>query len=121
MSSGPDVLVGEAARGVVELHRRDAEVREDEIRAGDAFRGQHLRQPGEVAAMRAEDRLAEPERAQALDRSRQLDRIDVQADQPAAGLNALEDRPRVPAEAERAIDRDLARLPAPAPRAPRPP
>ena len=40
--------------------------------------------------------------------ARQFERIDVEADQASAGLDALEDRLRMTAAAERAVHRDLA-------------
>ena len=117
----PRRLVGEAARRVVELHRRDAEIGEDDVGAGEPFLRQHVRQAREVAAARREPIRAEPRRAQAGLGARQLDRIDVETDQPAARLNAFENRARVSAEAERAVDGDVAGLAGPAPAAPRRP
>ena len=102
------LLVGEPAVRIVELHRRDAEVRENDVRSGEPFVRQHLRQPREIAPVRDERVRAEPRRAQPFVRARQLDRIDVEANQPSAGLNAFEDRAGVAAEPERAVDRHVA-------------
>ena len=51
---------------------------------------------------------AEAGGAQSRFRPRQLERIDVDADQPPAWLHGFQDRLRVRAAAERAVDRHLA-------------
>ena len=102
------LLVAEAAIGIVQLHRGHAEVREDQVRGGEPFGGEHLRQAGEVAVVRDEGLRAEAGRAQARFGARQLERVDVEADQASAGLHAFEDRPRMAAAAERAVHGDVA-------------
>ena len=69
-----------------------------------------LRQAREVAPIRAEGVLAEARGTQTLDGVGEFERINVKADQQAARLNAFQDRARVPAEAERAVDRDRPRF-----------
>ena len=45
----PVVFRGEAARGIVQLHRGNAEIREDDVGAVEPVARQRLRQAGEVA------------------------------------------------------------------------
>ena len=61
---GTGLLVTEAAIGIVELHRGDAQVRKDQIRARESLTGEHLRQTGEVSVMCDERLGAETGRAQ---------------------------------------------------------
>ena len=105
---GPRLLVAEAAIGLVDLHRRHAEVREDHVRGREPLRGEHLRQTREVALARDERLGAEADGAQARFGAWQLERIDVEPDQASAGLHAFEDRLRMTAATERAVDRDVA-------------
>ena len=115
-------LVGEPAVGVVELHRRDAEVGEDHVRAGEpSSAASTCGRPAKLLRCATNESGVESGRSQTRFRARQLERIDVEPDQPSARLNALEDRARVAAEAERAVDRDVARRAAPARAAPRRP
>ena len=58
--------------------------------------------------VRDERLRAEAGRAETRFRARQLERVDVEPDQASAGLHALEDRSRMAAAAERAVDRDVA-------------
>ena len=104
-----DALVAEAAIGIVELHRRHAEVRQNHVGVFETLGRERLRQAGEVGVARDEGVGAEAGRAQARFRAWQLERIDVEPDEPSARLHALQDRARVTAAAERAIDRHLAR------------
>ena len=108
MSSGPGLLVAEAASGIVDLHRGHAEVRQDQVRGRESLGGEHLRQAREVPVARDERLGAEAGGAQTRFRARQLEGIDVESDQPSAGLHAFQDRLRMPAAAERAVDRDVA-------------
>ena len=101
-------LVAEATRGVVDLHRRHAEVREDHVRRRHSLCGEQLRQAREVAVSGDEDVAAEARGPQACFGARQFERIGVESDQASAGLQTLEDRLRVPAAAERAVNRDVA-------------
>ena len=101
-------LDGEAACRIVNLHRGDAEVGEDQIRAGDFRLGEHLRQPREVAPVGGESFRAETKRAKTTFGLGQLNRIGIEAEQASGGLEAGEDFLRVSAVAERAIHRDLA-------------
>ena len=72
--------------------------------------------------MARDERLgAEAGGAQTRLGARQLERIDVESDQASARLHALQDRLRVTAAAERAVDRDVAGAGLQAARALRPP
>ena len=101
-------LHGEAAGRVIDLHGGDAEVGENEVGGGDLLAGEGLGEPGEIAADGGEDIGSEAEFAQAGLGLGEFDGVGVEADQPAAGLKAREEFPRVTAEAEGAINGDLA-------------
>ena len=103
-----DPFVAEAAIGIVELHRRHAEVRQNQVDACQPLGGQHLRQAREVRVARDEHVGAEAGRAQTRFRARQLERVDIEPDEAAARPHTLQDRSRMTAPAERAIHRDLA-------------
>ena len=103
-------LHGKTARRIVNLHRGNAEVGENQIRAGDFIRRQHLRQPGEIAAVRGENCFAKTQRPQARLGFRQFHRIGVEAEQFSAGQNFGKNFLRVAAVAKRAIHRDFAGL-----------
>ena len=60
----PRLLVAEAAIGIVELHRGHAQVRQDQVRGREPFRGEHLRQTREVSLARDEGVGAEAGGAQ---------------------------------------------------------
>jgi hypothetical protein len=104
------ILVAETPVGVVELHGGDAEVHENDVGGSQAFGGEHLRQAREVGLVGAERLRAEARRAEMGFRPRQLERIHVESDQTSAWLDALENRPGMPAAAERAVNRDIARF-----------
>jgi hypothetical protein len=104
------ILEGGAAVRVVELHRRHAEVGKNHVRGGELFFCQDFRQAGEIALANDERVGVKPGRAHAVLGSRQLQRIDVESDQPSARLKARQDGARVSAEAERAIDSDFSRF-----------
>ena len=99
---------GETARGVVDLHRGDAEVGEDRVRAADGR--QHLREAGEVRAMHGQRFIGEAERPQPRFAFREFDGIDIEPDEPSAGLHGAEQLARMAAVAERAIHDDFAGL-----------
>ena len=105
---GTGILVAEAAGGILDLHRGDAEIHEDDVRCRDPLLGEHSRQVREVAVARHEAVGTETRSAQACFRSRQLDRVDVQTNQAAAGAHGLQDRLRVSPATERAVNRDVA-------------
>ena len=69
----PDALVAEAAIGIVELHRGDAEVRQNHIGVFETLGREGLRQAGEVGVARDERVGAETGRAQVRFRARQLE------------------------------------------------
>src|ERR1019366_6376376 len=98
------LLVAEAAIRVVDLHRRHAEVHEDDVRGRESFGRKHLRQTGEVPVPRDEGLRTESGGAQTGFRARQLERIHVEADQASSRLDAFEDRLRVTAAAKRAVN-----------------
>src|SRR5262249_51447169 len=101
------LLEREASLRIVELHGRDTEVGENHVGARESLRGEHLRQAREVAAMGPEAVLEKPGRAQAVDRAREFDGIDVDPDHQAARLNTGQQRPGMSSETKRAIDRDF--------------
>jgi hypothetical protein len=75
----------EAAGRIVDLHRRDAEVREEEVRPvrpPDVSDGGM--RAGEVRAANRQDLLVEAEMAQARLRPGQLNRIRIEGEQPSA-------------------------------------
>ena len=89
MSSGPSCLQRKAARRIVQLHRGNAEIREDDIGAVEIRR--HASTCGRPAKLLrcAVKRLgAEAERAQTRFGFRQLDGIRIEAEQTTAGLEA---------------------------------
>ena len=106
----PHALVAEAAGRVVDLHRRDAEIREHDVHAAKTLGGEHLQQSREGAATRRERVGGEAGGADLRFGPLQLHRIQIESDQPAAGLDAIEDRLRVAAATKRAIDGEAARL-----------
>ena len=108
MSSGPSSLNVKPRDRVVELHRGDAEVGEDEVDGREAGLGEDLRKPGEAGAADGEDVLAEAERAKTRLGLRQLERVGVEADEPAAREEARQELGGVPAPAERRVDGDEA-------------
>ena len=101
-------LVGEAAIGIVELHRGHAQVRKDQVCGRESLTRERLRQTREVAVVCDERLGAEAGRAQTGFCPRQLERIDVESDQASAGLHAFQDRSRMTTAAERAVHRDVA-------------
>ena len=104
------MLVGESSRRVVELHRRHAEVGQDHVGGWQTLGGQDARQPGEIARVGHERLGAEAGSAKRRLGARQLEGIDVEADEAPAGLQALQHRPGMTTAAERAVDRGLAGL-----------
>lgn len=105
MSSGPEVFHGETAGRIVELHRGDAEIGEDEVDAAQTGGREHLRESGEVAVVGGEKLRAKAQCAQAGLGLRQLDGVGVEAKEAAGGLQARQNFPGMPAVAERAIRR----------------
>ena len=81
-------LERESARRVVELHRGDAEVGEDEVDGRQAQLSEDLREAREAGPPDGQDLLAEAEPPKARLGSRQLERVGVEADRagrPAGG------------------------------------
>src|SRR6266404_4356095 len=99
-----------SAAWVVDLHRRHAKVRKDQIRRREFLCGERLRQAREVPVACDEGRGAEPGRAQTRLRAWQLVRIDVESDQASTGLHAFQDRLGMATAAERAVNRDVGGL-----------
>ena len=104
----PVVPDREAPARIIQLHGRNAQVRQDHIRALEARLPQRLWQAGEIAAARGEDLHPEPQPAQTRLGFGKLDRVGIQPQQPAAGLDARQQFPRVSAEPQGAIHRHLA-------------
>ena len=102
------LLEGETARGIIDLHRGDAEVGEDGVRAAD--RREHLGEACEVLAMHDERSTGEAECTQPRFAFREFDGIDIEADEPSARLHRAQQLARMTAVAERAIHDDLAGL-----------
>ena len=101
---------GEAALGVVDLHRGNAEVGEEGVGAVQPELGQHFRQAGEVGADCGEDVFAPTGGAQAGDGFRLFDGIDVESDEAAARRDTGQQFPGMSAKAEGAIDGEFAGL-----------
>ena len=101
-------LVGEAALWIVDLHGRDAEVREHEIERANFFC--QLVDLAEVHLAALPDIRAKALRADARLRLFRLDWVDVAAVEMTFALELLEHRERVAAVAERRIEAALARL-----------
>jgi hypothetical protein len=97
-------LVAETASRIVDLHRRHAEVGDRHVHGRDALGREHLRQAGERRMTRHEGAGIDAGGAQPRVGARQLERIHIDPDQPAARKNALEDGARVTAAAQRAVD-----------------
>jgi hypothetical protein len=76
---------------------------------GREFR-EHLAQAREISVACDEGFGAEAGGAQACFGARPLEGIDVEPDQASAGLHAFENGLRMPAAAERAVDRDVTRV-----------
>ena len=81
-------LERESARRVVELHRGDAEVGENEVDGRQAQLSEDFREAREAGPPDGQGVLAEAEPAKARLGSRQLQRVGVEADQPAARQEA---------------------------------
>ena len=75
----PGVLDRKAARRLIELHRGNPKIGQDEIRARRSGRGEHLGQAGEVTPLRREAFRTKTKRAQPRFRFRQFDRVRIQA------------------------------------------
>jgi ABC-type Fe3+ transport system substrate-binding protein len=98
----------ETALGVVNLHGRQPEVREDQVCAGDFMRRQRTRKAREIAVNRREHIRTESNRAESRLRFWQFNRIGVQREQPPAGQNPAQQFRRMPAVAERRVHGDVA-------------
>ena len=110
MSSGPGALKEKPRPGVsscIDDTPRSASTQSAPARPSAAST---CRQAREVRSPRDEDVRAEAQAPQPGLGLRQLERIDVEAEQPSARLEALEHRARVAAVAERAVHGDLAGL-----------
>ena len=83
-------------------------VREDEVGAREAQAGEDLREAGEVGATDDENVLAVAESAKAPLGLRQLDRIDVEADEAASRKKPRQKRFGVASPSERRVDGDEA-------------
>jgi hypothetical protein len=105
---GTGLFVAEAAIGTLDLHRRHTKVRKDQIHGRESLCVEHARKIGEVPVSRDECSGAEAGGAQTSFRARQLEAIEVESDQASARLQVFQDRLRMPAAAERAVNRDLA-------------
>ena len=90
-------LEAEAARRVVDLHRRHAQVGQHEVEAAAGL-GQQRGQCREVHAAHDQHRVVEAQAAQARLGARQLERVDVDAEQAPAGQPGA---PGFPARARR--------------------
>ena len=102
------LLVGEAARGIVELHGGDAEIREHEVERAD-FRRERVDR-AEIHQPEGPDVLPIAECAQAIDRLFRLDGVDVPAKKMSLPRELFEHRVRVPAVAERHVEAALSGL-----------
>ena len=102
------LLVGEAARGIVELHGGDAEIREHEVERAD-FRRERVDR-AEIHRPERPDVLSVALCAQARDRLCRLDGVDVPAVKMPLPRELFEHRVRVPAVAERRVEAALSRL-----------
>ena len=94
----------EAALGVVDLRRRDAEVEQHAVDLRDAERGERRRHRRERGVVDREARIG-GERGVGRGAGDRL-RVAVERDQAALRRQPLEDRARVAAAAERAVDID---------------
>ena len=94
--------IGEAARGLVELHRGDAEVKEDPLHRSDAEIGEHL---GHRVVDGVHERDAIRPCGEALPRDLQGGGVAVESDESAGG-DGVEDGGAVTAEAEGGVDED---------------
>ena len=103
------VLERESARWIVELHRRHAEIGENDIRRWKLFGRQHAREPGEIAAPDDERGFRRAVGPEAGVCPRQFDWIDVEREHSSARQHPFEERCGVPAVAERGVDGELAR------------
>jgi hypothetical protein len=101
---------GETASRIVELHRGNAEVGEDDVNAGKLCIGKDFGKAGEVGAMSGENIRAKAEGSEASFGFWEFDRIGVEADEATAGLDARQDFLSMAAITERAIDCDFAEL-----------
>ena len=106
---GPIDLEAEAARRVVDLHRRHAQVGQHEVEAAPRL-GQQSGDAAEVHAPQHQHRRVVAQATQARFGARQFPRVHIDAEQAAAGRQARQQFLRVPAEAERRVEADLARL-----------
>jgi hypothetical protein len=103
---GPVAAKREAAAGVVQLHRGDAEVREDSVRRGVRVAFEDRVQVREVAL---DERDAVAEAREALSCERERVRIAVDAED-ARAIAARQDSRRVASRAERRVDEEPAAL-----------
>ena len=99
----PVALEGEAALGLVELHRGDADVEGDAVDPVDAVRGKRLTHPGESFRNK---RQALP--ARGSQRLSCLDRFGIAIEGDDAGRSLIQDGLGVAARAERAVHMRLA-------------
>ena len=81
-------LVAEAALGVIELHRRHAEVCHDHVGVSVPLGGERLRQLVETQVVRREDIGANAVAPETRVGARQFDRVDVEADDALASAAA---------------------------------
>ncbi len=99
---------GETARWIVQLHRGDAEVGEDDVDTGDLAVRQNFWQASEITPVDTNDIGTVAKRAQPLFCFRQLNRISIESNEAAAGRDFFEQSAGVPAKAKRAIGDTIA-------------
>ena len=85
----------ESSRRIIELHRGHAQVGENHVRCRRPLGRQRSSQAGEVRSSRHERLRSEPCRVKSSLRSRQFDRIHIQANELPAWLETLDPRVRL--------------------------
>src|SRR5580704_6633592 len=104
------VLEGKAAFWIVHLHGRDTEVCEDHVRAGDIFRGQDLGQAGKVGAADKEAFRRKTRSPKACLGFGKFERVNIESDKPAAGLDCAKQFESVSTVAKRSINGNVPRF-----------
>ena len=93
----------------IRLHRRNAQIGEDHVRAGDALSRERLRQPGEIGAPDQQRLRRKTGRSQPAFGLGQFKRVRIETEQSSARLDGAQEFKRMTAIAQRDIDYRFAR------------
>ena len=104
------MLHGKSARGIVQLHRGNAQIGKDQIDGGELAVREDLGQAGKIAAVGGEYFRPETLLTQSGLRFRQFNGIGIEPKQSAARNDFAENVCRMTAVTQRAVHRNFARL-----------